>query len=262
MKVLIAASRRDQAAMNIASKLIELYKLSEEKPGLYRKGNVALALIDENGTLAEDLDERFRADSIIFASRHSSKAGVPSLLVHAPGNFSDARFGGRPRELAIADPFRAKTALVQLDISDTQRRYAVSLEATHHGPTSMQVPVLFVEIGSLPPQWTDEDAGVAVAKAIWKAAAEPSKDLPAVGFGGTHYAPAITRIALEERLAVGHIVPKYALPECDNELLRCVLRKSIAKPKVAIVDWKGMRSNDRERVLNILRDEEVEVVKA
>ena len=55
------------------------------------------------------------------------------------------------------------------------------MEATHHGPTSLEIPVAFVEIGSGPLEWSDPIPGEIGAKA----AANPvrSSASNAVGFG-------------------------------------------------------------------------------
>jgi len=42
-------------------------------------------------------------------------------------------------------------------------KYTVTLEATHHGPTDMEVSVMFVEIGSSMEHWIDQRAGEAAA---------------------------------------------------------------------------------------------------
>ena len=33
--------------------------------------------------------------------------------------------------------------------------YEITIEATHHGPTSLKKPLLFIEIGSTEKQWAD-----------------------------------------------------------------------------------------------------------
>ena len=64
--------------------------------------------------------------------------------------------------------------------------YRVSYEVTHHGPTALVTPSLFVEIGSTATEWADPAAGRAVAESILTAVPEETINL--IGFGGTHYA--------------------------------------------------------------------------
>jgi hypothetical protein len=42
--------------------------------------------------------------------------------------------------------------------------YETGIECTHHGPSAVGVPSLFVEVGSDEPQWKDETAARAVAR--------------------------------------------------------------------------------------------------
>ncbi len=66
--------------------------------------------------------------------------------------------------------------------------YEVSYECTHHGP-SINVPTMFVELGSSPKQWNDKLAAQTVARAALASIADfSSKSASAVlGIGGTHY---------------------------------------------------------------------------
>ncbi len=49
--------------------------------------------------------------------------------------------------------------------------YEVSYECTHHGP-SLNVPAMFVELGSSEKQWNDSRAAEAVAHAAMEAIAK------------------------------------------------------------------------------------------
>ncbi|MEM2629784.1 MAG: D-aminoacyl-tRNA deacylase, partial [Candidatus Bathyarchaeia archaeon] len=150
MVVLITASKKDLAALNIAEKLIHNYGFKKENENLYKGEHEFLALIEEDSLYSENLDKLFNPEAIVFASRHSAETGKPTLTVHVPGNWgSTAMYGGKPEELAVADPKRMKAALLTLKIKKEElnlSEFDVSLEATHHGPTGMNCPVLFVEI--------------------------------------------------------------------------------------------------------------------
>jgi D-aminoacyl-tRNA deacylase len=85
-------------------------------------------------------------ECIIFVSRHVGETGA-LLTAHYTGNFGEAKFGGRPRELSRSCPNLHKA------IVDSLRKYApsnyeVGIECTHHGPSDVNVPSMFVEIGS------------------------------------------------------------------------------------------------------------------
>ncbi|RLI30150.1 MAG: hypothetical protein DRO46_01165, partial [Candidatus Hecatellales archaeon] len=182
MVFLIAASKLDPAASNIAEKLLTLYPFKPERKGkieVFKAGNVKLALLEEEAVKAENLAEYFpEAEAVAFASRHESASLQPTLTVHVPGDLEAGR-------LAIAWPQRMKAALKTL-ASNAPQGFKVSLEATHHGPVSLPIPVWFVEIGSSLSQWSDDRAGEAAAKALWASVNESSEAVPAVGFGGGH----------------------------------------------------------------------------
>lgn len=201
---------------------------------------------------------------MIFASRHKSETGKPTLTVHAPGNLtSQALYGGIPNEIAWANPQRMTAALLALTsiCNRLKLNYSISLEATHHGPTEMSVPVTFVEIGSSEKQWTDAKAGRAVAEAICTAITSPSKSPPAVGFGAGHYAPSHTKVAMERGLAIGHILPKYVLEKIDTGMVEKVFNKTWEGCNHAVLDWKGIRGENRQKLLEILKEMHIEVLR-
>ncbi len=271
--ILVIASKADQASTNIARTLIGLYGLeptgsSFEGTPIYARGEVALAFTRAETIRSEHVAEALRPEAVIFASRHAGRAGKPCLSAHTPGNLGpEALYGGRPMELAWSDPLRQKTAIrafaearEELGLLD----YAVCLEVTHHGPTSLPVPVMFVEIGSTPDRWADERAAEAVAKAIWEVATRPAEgDKRAVGFGGGHYAPKFTQLMLEEvGLAVGHIVPKTAFRAYGPTrwLVEGPVRKTWGGCEAVVIDKKGLKGSDRRFVASVAEELGLEVV--
>lgn len=259
--ILIAVSKLDPAAMNIAKNLLEISRLKNTDQTfsgepVYSGGNLTLIYIDADSVDAKDFDIHFKPEGIVFASRHNSETKEPTLTVHAPGNLlSDARFGGNPSEVALAWPERMMRALKTLDAlkSELSTEYKVSLEATHHGPTAMRVPVWFVEIGSSEKQWNDDEAANVVAQAILESTKESSAK-PYVAFGGGHYAPKHTKMCLEEGMAVGHIVPKYAVNEIRASAIRQLFDKTRWNCDSALLDWKGLSGPQRAKIMTLLSD--------
>ena len=236
---LILGSAQDPAAKNITARLLELYDFEKSStlPNAHVYGNVTLMAIAGEVTQITGLP--IDAEEVIVASRHASESGTPTLTVHVPGEVEKMR-------LAEASPSTVKTALRTLvEMRDKFRlTYDVSLEATHHGPTRIDVPVTFVEIGSLPEQWRNEKAGEAVAQAIMVAATLPMKCRHAIGLGGPHYAPHHTNVALCTDIGVGHILPKYA--SIDETLLKRAIVRTRGGVKLLALDWKGMSSEQRQ----------------
>jgi D-aminoacyl-tRNA deacylase len=104
--------------------------------------------------------------------------------------------------------------------------------------------VTFVEIGSTPDQWGNKKAGEAAARAIMAAATSSQKFTNAVGFGGPHYAPRHTEVALRTDVAVGHILPKYL--NLDEGLIEHAVVCTRGSVKLFVLDRKGMSIDQRE----------------
>lgn len=269
MTVLVAASLKDIAALNIARKLVERYGFdkitsAQETLDMYRKGEVVLAYVRDDGIYAENADQVVPAEAVIFASRHRSETGEPSLTVHCTGNLTDqAAYGGKPKTLSLAPPERMRAALLALDEGKARSGigYSISLEATHHGPTGLGTPSMFVEIGSSEKQWRDPRAAEIVADAIWNAATSPRPGKVAVGFGGGHYSWKHTQAVRDQGYAVGHILPKYFFDEFDPEMVKLAFRRTLGDCRTGAIDWKGLRGPERSRLIDILERDGIEIVR-
>ncbi|MCJ7793542.1 D-aminoacyl-tRNA deacylase, partial [Candidatus Bathyarchaeota archaeon] len=220
--------------------------------------NVTLATLSEESVKAQNLPDNFpNADLIVFISRHSSASGKPTLSVHAPGNLGNAELGGLPRTISVSPATAMRDALKALlhYKEQLQLDYEVSYECTHHGP-SLNVSAMFVELGSSETQWSDSKAAMAVANSAVSAIVNFSKSANSValGIGGTHYNQKFTRMALAGEAVFGHMIPKYAVSIIDSEILSQCIEKTLEKVSLAILDWKGIRSQDKPKLLSALQD--------
>jgi D-aminoacyl-tRNA deacylase len=115
---------------------------------------------------------------------------------------------------------------------------------------------MFVELGSSPPQWNDLKAAEAVAHAALEAIRDfgnhPFKAV--MGIGGPHYNAKFTRMALEEDLAFGHMVPKYAVSKIDPAMLSQCMERTVEKVEKIVLDWKGIRGEDKPKLVQILSE--------
>jgi D-aminoacyl-tRNA deacylase len=163
---------------------------------------------------------------LVFASRHAGDTGA-LLTAHHTGNFGPAEFGGSDGDLAAAAPNAAGRVLTALT-DHAPEGYETGLECTHHGPTEVGCPSLFVEVGSDEPQWQDPDAARAVARAILDLqGADPVGERTVVGFGGGHYVPRFERVVRETDWTVGHVGADWALDamaDLDRDARHAVLR--------------------------------------
>jgi D-aminoacyl-tRNA deacylase len=256
--ILFVASTEDTAGMNIAKQLVDHHnfeKLSEtfHNNPVYTKmlHNKETKLLFVNTEIVDTqfLGDLFNPNLLIFLSRHSSASGIPTLSVHTPGNLAEAKFGGKPRKVSISPAAAMKNALSEMVKLKDERGldYEVSYECTHHGP-SLDAPAMFVEVGSSPKQWKDVKAAEVVADAAVAAVSECSSCSVALGIGGPHYNKKFTKLALSTRWAFGHIIPKYALPEVDAEIIRQCVERTVETVDSAVLDWKGIKGEHKPKI--------------
>lgn len=263
--ILLVASKKDVASLNIKEQILNNYPFIKTAKSFQESSTytvnvngkkVILITLNEESVRAQDLPEKFpSAQLIVFISRHSSQSGKPTLSVHTPGNFADAELGGLPKTLSVAPAVAMQTALKTLVRCKEQLHldYEVSYECTHHGP-SLNVPTLFVELGSSPKQWSDFRAAQAVANGAIEAIdsfASPQNSA-VLGIGGTHYNQKFTLMGLVGAATFGHMIPKYAVSTVDQEMLKQCIEKTLEKVPLAILDWKGIRSEDKPGLLSDL----------
>jgi D-aminoacyl-tRNA deacylase len=260
--ILFVASTKDIAGINISNKLVENYhfeKLSEtfHKHPVYSKTfqNKEVKLIFVNTEIVDTqfLGDLFNPQLLVFLSKHSSGKGIPTLSVHTPGNLLEAEFGGMPRSVSVSPAVAMKNALLEMArLRDEEaHNYEVSYECTHHGP-SLDVPAMFVELGSSPKQWRDEVAAEVVAHSAMAALSKASGGSVALGLGGPHYNSKFTKLALSTQKAFGHIIPKYVLPEVDAEVVKQCVERTAETVDSAVLDWKGIKGADKPKIVAAL----------
>ena len=267
--VMIVSSRRDPASSNIAQALITkngFGQESDEGIETYSKGDIRLVVLEKLGIYSEPSDVPSDVSTIIFVSKHVSSSGTPALTVHATGNLTkEAKFGGNPEEVSYVDPSIIRRTLRALKSGASQAnvQIEVTMEATHHGPTNLPMPVCFVEIGSGEKEWTDPILGEIAANAVVAATARVEETDPvAAGFGGTHYSAKHTRICMDGDYAIGHLVSSHSFDGGVTQLvIDDVFNKTTGSCNTAIVDWKGLHNNDRRRLISSLEAAGREIVR-
>ncbi|MDG6985635.1 MAG: D-tyrosyl-tRNA(Tyr) deacylase [Nitrososphaerota archaeon] len=264
----ILSSNADIASRTLADALVEGEGFTSTGVKLlghpvYQKGSFLLATFEEMIVHPPDLDEFFNPQAYIFLSRHYAESGIPSLTAHTTGNFSsEARFGGVGKELGRSDPGLLKDYLRTLWKHRSEAEgYEVTMEATHHGPTSLQKPVLFVELGSSEEQWGDKKAAGVVGRALMESLTNREVwTKVAVGFGGTHYSEKFTKLLLEDEYAFSFVAPKYALEHVDEGIVGQMLQRTNAPVRFAVLDWKGLGPH-KEKVAGLVRQFGLEEVR-
>jgi len=148
-----------------------------------------------------------------------------------------------------------KVALLEMADAKEEMKldYEVSYECTHHGP-SLDVPTMFAELGSSPKEWKDLKAAEAVAHATMAAVFKRSSYPAVLGIGGSHYNKKFTRIALTTENAFGHMIPKYAIPMVNTEMIRQCAERTVENVKTTLMDWKGIKGQDKEKLVEMLNE--------
>lgn len=259
----IVYSVKDPAGTGIARYLVDNLKPRESSicrgsKACFHGENYVLAGFNEDVIFFDFLDERLPSEIEFYLvlSRHSSEAGVKSYTVHATGNFTDEVLaGGRPRELGIAHPLVERlllTSLYKLSREEHERtEYEVSYEATHHGPTNLSKPIVFIEIGSGAMEWNDALNHVVIGESV-KLLIDKYPSLPncniCIGIGGGHYPRKHTEMALKEDYCYGHIASKHVIDYLDESILKLMTKKTRGDVKHVVVEKKSTRREHRELI--------------
>lgn len=210
-------------------------------------------------------------DYLIFASRHTSKTARPAFLVHTTGNWSkDADFGGDPQDLSKTSALLHKAGFISLteqEFPSTLTEFSLDIEVTHHGPTILDIPLIFMELGSSKVEWKIDEGGVILTNSILNTIQKYSeyKELGdqkiGLGFGGTHYAPNFHRLIRDKNIAMSFICPKYYIQGLNKDLIEKMIVNTSEKVDYFIVDWKGTNSEDKKHLIPLLDEFNIPIKK-
>jgi len=255
---LIVTSKEDIASTNMYKLFISEFGFVEDGTydefTKYNKDDFVLIHTKKGLVEIEELCNSFTPEVYICASRHRSEKGNPSLTVHYTGNWNNADYGGSPKSVNLAPACYGKKALQSINAVPG---FDITLEVTHHGPTAMNAPLLFIEVGSSENEWNNLDACRSICKAILSLDSVSDCET-VVGFGGPHYAPNFTKVMLNSNYAIGHMCPKHFCDSLSEEVVMDAINKTIPKPSFAVIDWKGTTSDQRAHIISILDKNNVE----
>ena len=274
----IVISRADEASAHIGEQLLDIAAWNRREDSSRPDGDGGGTVYERDGVQLREFDgphlhldrpaDAFDDPSLLaFASKHSGETGR-LLTAHHTGNFGPADHGGEAGAFARACPNAHAHVLARLD-EHAPERYEVGMECTHHGPTAVGAPSMFVEVGSSEAEWEDPEAARAVARAIRDLqGVEPDREpenggdwsrRQLVGVGGGHYAPRFERVARETDWAFGHVAADWgldALGDLDAPASRGVLREAFEASRAAYALVDG----DRPAVERALADLDCRVV--
>ncbi len=247
--ILIAVNQQDIASTNQADALRNLddwYALpAVENNPAYAYQHLRMLYLPDGLLFEDHLDLRWeratgeRVSEIIFPSRHVAASGQPSLTLHPIGVpplplDEQGPYGGHGGHAPPPSPRLApwwKMLLKKAHDDPSVEGFDLSLEVTHHGPT-VNVPTLFIEVGSTEATWGHLGASQILASIIregllaspdstWDQAKHAGETV-LVTLGGGHYAPRANQLAALDGVWLGHMLATYALPfeqTSDGEVL-------------------------------------------
>jgi D-aminoacyl-tRNA deacylase len=231
-----------------------------------RHKNIQLHIFFGDLLTLENIDNLYPcADVFIFLSKHKSHSSIPTLTCHFTGNFSaDNSYGGNPRQIAISYPSLQKAYLKAITAAARKKvsEYEVIIEATHHGPTSLNKPVLFVELGSSEKQWADENAAAVICDTLLDILHKGFEHCQNVGIalGGTHYPKKFNKLLLESKFGLAAVASKHNLEAIDDAMLKQMVEKSVEKVTHIVLDNKGL-GREKDRILKIVEKTPLELYK-
>ena len=255
---LLVAYEDDPAGTNMA----EFISKDLEKIDTIFRGQKFDVLIIPSPVISADwLDEKFPYDRYVFLSKHAAESGKLALTCHSTGNFDVAKFGGNSKQIAITFSSLQKTYLQNLwKKRNNFLDFQITIEATHHGPTNLNKPCIFIEIGTTQKQWNDKELCNSVAQIVKQTIEQPLTHFPlAICFGGTHYSEKFTQQVINGKFALGTVVPKYAVELLDEELFQHIIERNIGAEAV-LLDWNSLGKN-KQKIMELLSTTKLEVIK-
>ncbi len=248
MGVLLMVSEQDIAsviqgeAVLGRSKWIEIGAIENCRAWKHFQKDIWIWWIKSGFLFENNLDSRFsnatgeNIREVIFLSRHFAASGMPSLTLHVigvPGEIphgEEAEHGGIKGRVVQPNPRFADWYRLMCKAAvehDLVPEFDLTIETTHHGPI-LDVPTMFVEIGSSESHWNRRDAAEAWADVIveglgldggsgkgdWSSLTteQRANEKVMVGIGGGHYAPRHSDVMRKTRCWAGHQLAGYSLP--------------------------------------------------
>jgi len=255
---LLVAFKNDPAGHNMAKFISQGMKKDGD---IFRGKKFDLVEIDSPTICADWLDEKYDYDAFVFLSKHAAESGKLALTCHSTGNFDEAKFGGNNKELAIPYTNFQKQYLQNLwNVNESFSDFEITIEATHHGPTHLKKPSIFVEIGTTESQWNDESLCSSVAKLVLDTYEQPATSFPfAICFGGNHYSEKFTKELLFGKYGLGTVMPKYALEFLNPQLFQHLITQNQGA-KTALLDWKSL-GKYKQTLIDLLSTAKLEIIK-
>lgn len=243
--VLIAVNLADIASTNQAEALLSMddwaERASVEGCQVHAFRHLRMIFLPDGLLFEDHLDRRWQKATgecvleVVFPSRHVAASGQASLTLHPIGvphlplgeHGPYGGLGGHAPPPSSRLTAWWKMLCERAPKSDELSEFDLSLEVTHHGPY-LEVPSLFIEVGSTDATWGHEGAAALLAKVmrdgllgdqatgVWNEQ-QHEGELVVITLGGGHYAPRANKLGLIDGVWIGHMLASYALPFIQTE---------------------------------------------
>lgn len=247
MRFCLISSNSNIASSNIKEMLLSSFDF-KDVDGIFslnlEEHIVFIKCIEGNLLDFNNPESSIDADVFVFLCSHTSSKGIPTLTVHAPGNFNVAKLGGFEKKVSNVHSVLMKLCLMELKNNRDKMKldFDVCYEATHHGPL-VNKPCMFIELGSDENGWKNKEGALCVATSLInsiKKLGDAKNFIPSLCLGGNHYCQNFTKIGLNSNYAPGHICSKKELEFLDENIIRDSLNNCFPECKTVILDWKGL----------------------
>jgi D-aminoacyl-tRNA deacylase len=255
--ILIIASRKDGASMEMTDKMINLYNFRQESADIFTYRNYKLLFINNLHIYSDMKDLDDSVEKVVFLSKHSSSAGVKSLTVHPVGNLRKAELGGLDNVIVPSDPEGMGASLRYIKNNYHGSYFEITFEATHHGPY-LEKPSYFIEIGTTENEWKMDGVAELMAKSVIDGEIKNYNNY--VGVGGGHYAPKLSTYFFEHEINIGHIIPKYIQEIISMEEIENTVKKT-PECRGFLMDAHGTKGRVKDIIGRIADEMGLEVIK-
>ncbi len=254
-KIGLVAVSSDPASQKIRSELLRMGYCGD----FFEVNN--FLYVRQEDEIVKDLHS---CDAVIVLSKHKSASQIPCLTAHYPGNVSTADYGGMNETLSVGCGSLFKRYLQFLAQAAEGNDISLVAEQDHHGPT-LDIPTLYVEIGSSEQQWNNSEYAEMVARAVKLTidhfASNPFGKETFIAIGNTHYPKKFTDMMVKEEYSFSHIFSKHAAEKLTSSILEQALNKSLERVIGVVLDWKTLKQPIRNNIIKFADEKSLEIIR-
>ena len=245
---LIIAYENDAAEYNMAKHISSTMKMEN---GIY-KGQFYDVIIINSPTIYADWIAKYDDyEGYIFLSKHAAKSNILSLTCHSTG-IVQTNSTNQIQQVSTPHPYLQKSYIRSLwNNRNNFQKFKITLEATHHGPSSLHKPTLFIEIGTTETQWNDVALCRSISEIVMQNLPIKKSYSTSIDLGGTHYPDKFTNEIIHGKYAFVTIIPSYNIKFLNRVLFNHILKRNYMANSI-IIDTNELKMNDVSHLISNL----------